>query len=89
MLVSATSDPEAEVSISYDDWGEGEDRGSYWIISITSEISNNGDDDKFEEISDYVSGKISDFSDDWPKSVKNLIESSFGQLVLLNGRLVY
>jgi hypothetical protein len=88
-LVSATGSQQAEVSISFGEWGEGDDRGLYWIIAITSDISKQVDDEKFEEISDYVSGKISDFSDEWPESVNNFIEDSFGQVVLLNGKLVY
>jgi len=89
MLVSATGDHDAQVSISFEEWGEDGDRGLYWVISITSENSNDGDEDEGERISDYVSEKIDEISENWPSSSKALIEDSSGAVVLLNGSILY
>lgn len=88
-LVSATGDQEADVSISFGEWGEGGERGFYWIIAITSDVSDEGDDEKWEELSDYVNDKLSDFADEWPGSVTSFMEDSFGTIILLNGNQVY
>jgi ribosomal protein L40E len=89
ILVSATGDQEADVSISFGEWGEVGQRGFYWIIAITSNVSDKSGDGKWEELFEYVNEKLSDFEDEWPESVTSLVEDSFGTVVLLNGNRVY
>lgn len=91
MLVSATGDSQAEISISYELWGNDESEyGPYLVINIsTEEERDEVDPDDFEEISDYVNEKIELLQQNWSKEQQEILGDIFGQIVLLNGRKVY
>lgn len=89
-LVKATGDSEADVTISYEEWGEGDEHGPYVVIGITSSSPKKKlNADRFEDISDYVNEKISDVAEQWPEDVGNALSDIFGQVVLLNGKKIY
>lgn len=89
-LVKATGDSESDVTISYDEWGENDERGPYVVIAITSSSPKKKlNVDRFEEISDYVNEKLSDVAEQWPQDVANTLADIFGQVVLLNGKKMY
>jgi hypothetical protein len=92
-IVSATGDSDADVSLHYEEYEDKGEIGEYLVIHITSNNAEKEDEDKFEEISDYVSEKVSDMIDGLPSDIKPNLEDPlldiFGQIVLLNGRKVY
>lgn len=90
LLVRATGDATSDVTISYDEWGEGNERGRYVVIAITSSSTKGKlNADRFEEISDYVNEKLSDLAEQWPDDVKNTLSNILGQVVLLNEKQIY
>ena len=90
LLVKATGDSESDVTISYDEWGEDDERGLYLVIALTSSSPKKKlNADRFEEISDYVNEKLSDAAEQWPEDVANTLAEIYGQVVLLNGKQMY
>ena len=89
LLVASTGDTDAEVRITFDEWGSGGERGLYCIIAITAESSDEIDDAHFEEISDYVGSKIAEVSEFWGSNVREVLSESLGEVVLLNGAQIY
>lgn len=88
-LVSAIGDSEAEVQIGYEMYEEDGEEGPYVVIRIVSEDVQYEDEEKFEEISDFVNEKLNDALDGMPEDLRNAAYDVYGQVVLLNGRKVY
>ncbi len=89
-LVKATGDTEADVTIKYDEWGDEGDRGPYLIIAISSPAPKKKlKEDHFEQISDYVSDKVSEISEGWAQETSEVLSDIYGQIVLLNKKQVY
>ena len=89
LIATATSDPDAEVSISFGDYCCDGEAGPYWIVAISSSGAPQRSDSKFEDIADFVAEKISECSAFWLSEVRSVTDSSWGNLVFLNGRIVY
>ncbi|MEZ6013466.1 MAG: hypothetical protein R3C08_16550 [Hyphomonas sp.] len=89
-LVRLTGDSSADVTLRFSEWGDGEDRGPYLLIEIDSpEVESDADTSIAEDISDYVSDKLSDASADWPAAEAEQLGALFGHVVLLNGVKIY
>lgn len=90
LLVRMTGDRESDVTLTYAEWGTGDARGPYLVISIDSSApGGDPDESDAEAISDYVSDKLVEVAADWPQAAQTLQGTAFGQVVLVNGARVY
>lgn len=85
MLVSATGNSEADVTISYETYND----GPHVVIRINSEGSSVTDEDQLERISDYVNEKLAEGHHLLDPSLVEEAEGIWGQSILLNGEEVY
>ena len=88
-LVSATGDNQCNVYIQFKTFSFNDKEGQYLVIAIDSEEPSKEDYDKFREILNYVVDKFSDFEDSLPKAVLKALEERNGELVTLNGNVVF
>ena len=88
-LVSATGDNQCNVYIQFKTFSFNDGEGQYLVIAIDSEEPSKEDFDKFREILNYVVDKFSDLSVSLPKAVLKALEERNGELVTLNGNVVF
>lgn len=88
-LVSATGDSECNVTIQFKTLSFNDEEGQYLVIAIDSEEPSKEDFDKFREILYYVVSQFSGLSVSLPKAVLKALEDRTGELVTLNGNVVF
>lgn len=86
-IVTATGDPEADISIRYEDFGdECGESGHFLCIRIIAEGARFEGARGFEFIVSYVNEKISFFGSRWSGDVRAALQDVRGLIVFLNGK---
>ena len=85
-LVSLTGDSDAEIAIAYERYGEGDAAAPCLVARITAEIDPDEiDEDRAEALSDFITDKAVDASDEWGHDVAEALLDNDGTVLLING----
>jgi hypothetical protein len=85
MLVTATNDPESEVTIAFKEIVIGGEEIHALVISVGANVPSTSGRLDWEAIRHYVIEKYSTLQDELPEGVREALLDSLGPVVFLNG----
>lgn len=86
MLVSATDDPESDVTIAFKEIVVGGKEIPALVISVCANVPSGAGEFDWEAVRHYVIEKYSTLQDELPGDVREPLLDSLGPVVFLNGK---